>query len=175
MLEKSPDRVERWPFSASVGLLLRNGREIGGGLILVTKKTDGRLGLIAGGVEKAETGIEAIGREADEEAGLKPEDLFIDTLVRPEIVFVPNKLNTSIGVVYRGFTVRRIPENGYKPESGEVDWIKPYSVEELFELANQPDRLYRPEFNLLVIRKWLVEELTRLVLTESARSGPTRL
>lgn len=136
--------------SVSIAALIENRLEydrgfLAGGLIMVEKKGSGLLGFIAGHLEK-EDALSGILRELNEEANLKPENVILNK--KPEVFVLPNVKKTSVGLAFRGETTKPINMSGYEPKSDEIALVKPYAVNELLDLIHEPEKLYKPDFNL---------------------------
>jgi len=95
-------------------------------------------------------------REAGEEANLTPDKISINGT--PEtFIITPHPSKYSLGLLYSGSVHRPIPNAGYEPQSDEIGFVKPFTIENLIELIHQPHQIYRPEFNLRFIRRWIQE------------------
>lgn len=157
---ENPPKRERLPSTVSVALLLSNNPENTGvvgffrELILVRKRDSGKWGLIAGGILEGEDTRVAALRELTEETNLGGESVEIKFRSR-EIKLLPGKEKTSVGIIYEAKVKRVIPRDGYEPNSEEIDLVKPFTIEDLLQLRQHPEMIYKPEFNLYLIDYWL--------------------
>jgi 8-oxo-dGTP pyrophosphatase MutT (NUDIX family) len=153
------EQGERLRTTTSVGLCLGYRRPNYDGfpdLVLVTKRDSNQLGLIAGSLERGEEPFRAALREAEEEANLPPYTIiFLNS--RPNVIIVPKSDTSSVGLIYDAEFTEPMNPDGYEPESSEVSFVKPYSIDELLALVKEPDRWYRPEFNLAAAKNWIRE------------------
>lgn len=149
MLERLEGRQERWPTTTSVALIMRNSDR---SLVLVRKKDGGQWCLPAGGLLRGERLEEAAYRELRQETGLGPND--ITNLGHPKVLDIPGETKTSIGLVYVVSMKEPLSREGIVPESGETDWVRPFTNDELAKLLQTPGEVYKPGFNIPAINYW---------------------
>lgn len=154
-----PEVKERWSTTTSVALLLSN-REWGTGffykeLVLVRQRKSGQWGLVAGNLERGETSDVAAWRELKEETGLDHTLVEILGLRNPKLIEIPSETKTSIGLIFEAYMREPISPDGYKPDSPEIDCVKPFSLEEVKQLIAKPGVIYKSEFNQILLNYWL--------------------
>lgn len=153
------EKKERWPTTTSVAILLSNKTHGTGTfydeLVLVRKKDTQQWTLVAGNMEKGETSGLTAWRELEEETGQNLTSVKISRLNEPKLIEIPSDKKTSIGLVYKAYMIEPIPLAGYKPDSTEVDLVKPFSIEEIRVLTTNHDAIYKPEFNRFMLDYWL--------------------
>lgn len=151
------EKKERWPTTTSVALLLSNQEKglADKGLVLVSQRKSGQWGLVAGNLERGENCEQAVWRELQEETGLDRSKVVIQKTNLPLAIAIPGDTKTSLGLVYWAYMLTPIPPDGYEPKSREIALVKPFSLEEIIELVDKPEDVYRPDFNLLMLHYWL--------------------
>jgi 8-oxo-dGTP pyrophosphatase MutT (NUDIX family) len=150
------EREKRWSFSVSVGIMLANYSGYGPydrQLILVRKRDSGLWTPIAGGVKQGETSIDALWRELYEETGLTQALVALEGS-QPIILENPQQTRTSTGFVYDATMKTPIDSKGFFHDSEEIELVKPHTLQELAELVNNPQKIFKPEYNLSVISEW---------------------
>ncbi len=157
--------AERWPVSVSVVVILENGtnrpywrRD----LVLVRKRQSGLWTTISGSIEDKDfSPVDTGRRELYEEAGItedKLEGLRV-ALIDP-VVYVVTGNKTSVGVRCESVLLKDIPPEGYGFESDEIDYVKPWSRSNLYDMANfGAEKMYKPEFNVPLIRHFLEQNV----------------
>lgn len=152
------EKKERWPSTTSVALLLSNETIETGfydELVLVRKKDNQLWTLIAGNLEKGETSAITVWRELKEETDQDQTSVEILGLNNPKLIEIPSDTKTSVGLVYKAHMKEPILLDGYKPNSAEIDLVKPFSIKEIRGLTANPDAIYKPEYNRFMLDYWL--------------------
>ena len=132
--------AERWA-AVVAPVLSRDGEPY----VLFTKRADhlgdhpGQMAFPGGGREPSDDSLEATAkREADEEIGLRPEEV--------DVVGRLDDITTVTGYAVRPF-VARVPDREYEPDEHEVAEIVPLAVADLTDRANyESERRRHPEY-----------------------------
>lgn len=138
--------------SVSVLLGISRSRRI----VLVRQSQTGQWGLPAGGIKSGELLIPALRREVREETNIPEENVYFDP--RPHVVCLPEADKTHIGLVFHGDVISMSPPaiSGWEVlGDAKVNFAKPFSPREIFRLIENPERIYRPEFNFHQLMRWL--------------------
>lgn len=151
--------------SVSVAALVTYRKDTDGEVLLLVRKKNGKWGLPAGGIrihneeDRPETPLEALSRELREETSL---DLpFIDK--KPKLLAVlnhphPTMQRNSLGIIYKLSFGNDEPELAEIEDSGEIEQVQFFNLKELRDLLEDDGNIYRPDFNVGIIRWWVRNE-----------------
>ena len=182
-VEEEPIRLrdhEPTPTTFSVGIVLTYDPGIHNlqRLVLVQQRISKKWGIIAGGVKtrfNAHTGLaerprEGAIRELLEETGLPLE--VITPIYLAGTMIVPSEGKMRLGWIYQSEIDVSSSEHeadlksnynlirGFVPKnSEEIFLVRAFTQNQVHGLITHPKRLYKPEFNLPVLRRWLYEIL----------------
>jgi len=154
----SPDRA---PSSISVALLLTHGRS---NRLFVTEQNinnERTIGLIAGGVDLLDPNpFAAAVREATEEAKLDPETIIFvkgRNSLEPHVVFVNGLDKIRLGLVYDAtYSGPKVSLEGWEIQGDKkVDHVKLFTWRQVITLLENPDQIYRAEFNIPQFLRWI--------------------
>lgn len=150
---------ERVKIHASVGVLVGGaspGYQSLSTLLLVRQRESQKWGLVAGKLEKRETPEQALWRELWEEANLTPDQIVLRSIHNPCLITQIREEEDSFGLIFRAHLKDDLPPEGYKPQSEEIDLVRQFSVDDLVDLVHNPKSVYRPDFNLVLIKDWIM-------------------
>lgn len=165
------ERRERPLITLSTGLLLETGGVQGfphkRRLILVQQTGEEKWGIIAGKYEyppskvSIETLWQSTLREMQEETDISPNQLVLPRLLGN--LYVPRIDRLSMGFVYEAAIkgdFERFDE-AFKPtNSQEIEVVKGFTIEEVLKLVSDENLIYRPEFNLGLLKFWAFDRIS---------------
>jgi 8-oxo-dGTP pyrophosphatase MutT (NUDIX family) len=157
--EICPAIKERVRIHASVGVLVGgagSGYRSLATLLLVRQKESQKWGLVAGRLQKRETPEEALWRELWEEANLTLEQIVLRSPHNPRLITQIREEEDSFGLIFEARLKVDLPPEGYTPQSEEIDLVKQFPIQDLVDLMHNPESIYRPDFNLGLIRGWIM-------------------
>lgn len=156
--EIRPAIEERVKIHASVGILI-GGADSGYrslfSLLLVRQRERQTWGLVAGRLKTRETPVEAMWRELEEETNFTPKQIVLQS-AHPHLVTQIREEEDSFGLIFRGNLKANLPPEGLRPTSEEIDLVKQFPISNLVDLVHDPESIYRPDFNLELIRNWVM-------------------
>jgi hypothetical protein len=98
----------------------------------------------------------AIKREIMEETGWNEDKINLNPAIGVETIIVHGENKSSVGLIFSGSLKTPISTDGFKPDNAEIDWVKPFSIDELLELIRiNPETVFKPDFNIEAIKQWL--------------------
>lgn len=135
-------------------------------ILLVQQAVDGEWGIVAGKLNfdpqsnLVETASEIIIRELSEETDVQEEEL--EYFSFEGNLYIPRQDKLSLGFIYSAYIKQSLDrfKNGYIPQnSSEIRQVKSFSIDDVVELVNSPRHIYRPEFNIPLMRFWAFEAI----------------
>lgn len=151
---------ERDLASISVSLLLTHGRS--NRLLLtrhgVKQNEQETWGLIAGGVKYRENAWKAALREAEEESKLQPKNIIFvkgRNDIRPHVALVCGNDMNHEGLVFDvTYSGPKTPNGWGIDDDAKVDRVEWFTWQRVLDLIDNPNSIYRPEFNLPQLVRW---------------------
>lgn len=124
-------------------------------------RTPGTVGLIAGGVELNDPSpLDAGFREALEETEIKRDHIIFvrgRNDPRPHVapIIGPDKIH--MGLVFdMTYSGPRVPLAGWDIRGDKIDRVEIFTWQQILHLLDNPDQIYRPEFNTPQFIRWLL-------------------
>jgi len=136
-------------------------------LILVKQAVEGKWGIIAGKYEYLpsqglkETLWQSSLRELQEETDIAPNELILASLLGN--LYVPRINRLSMGFIYRAAIKGDFDrfDQTYKPtNSHEIEAVKGFTIDEVLKLVSDENMIYRPEFNLGLLKFWAFDRIS---------------
>ena len=98
--------------------------------------------------------LEASYRELKEETGIDADNIdLISHATYTDVI--PSALKTSVGFVFQARLKKPIQYEGYEMQGNEIAYVKPFTRPDLVRLLENPEQIYRPDFNVGAINFWL--------------------
>ena len=144
--------------SLSVAILVSNERSEK--MLLVKNRQTGKWGPPAGGLQwldekdRLETPFESAERELLEETGVKAK---IDHNIRG-MINLPGAAKNRLGFIFETSINEKELKKNDPTDVEEIEDVRFFNQEELLKLLNEPNSIYRPEFNRALIIFWLRSE-----------------
>lgn len=150
-------------------LNIDTGTASGQQIVLVQQTKDDTWGIVAGLIDTnsdrtfKETAGRAISRELQEETNLNRQKL--NTLYPLGNIIYPSGGRLSLGFIYEASILANSTDDndfvermtgGYPPQhfSDEIKLVRSYSLEQVLELTQNPDMIYKPNFNVPLLQHW---------------------
>lgn len=161
---------ESAPVSLSAGLLLETGDEYSSPharrLVMVRQAQGSQWGIVAGKFifqpqeNVMETILQTAFREMEEETGLGGSELTHWHFLGH--IYIPRKSKLSLGFVFEAMLSGepdRLTHGYTPPNSAEISQVRSFSIDEVLELLKKTSLIYRPEFNVQLLKFWAFDRI----------------
>lgn len=123
-------------------------------IILGTKRDTGLITAIGGGKLASESLKDSIKREVLEELGdFSNHITYLNP--RPISVVVNSRGKDSVGFWYMAASDIPIPNEGLPIQTDEISSLNMYNIEQVKGLLETPQKIYKPDFNVLLLKYFM--------------------